>query len=450
MTGKKSLWMLFTILLVSFAFMVFIGGTEPQPTNPKLAGDGPGALETIEDPDLETVELRISVSLPATEFAALSDMNEQFLLEHPEINVQLQNHPQPVPYYTAKSVLMSGQADDVFMAKNEWIEEFAASGLLLPLDQVLKNNQQSRYFPQLTSQLRWNGYIWGLPKEVDAYIWVYDEAIIAEAGLEDAPIRLEELLQLQDTLLNRELEEGQEARDESQYMQTVYLEDANLAALASLLLTFQSDIAAMLEHPLLGEELKRTIKRSVEEMVSSEVDEIEIRSPDAWNLMRSGKIGLLATTVSEFLKQREANLAIAPMRWQGQGEGEMEEITGLMTGNSFVVPSHTTVRDEAIAWLQFMVLNMNMLNLEASQSLSARMDAYGIRSFLHIPFHDKILQAFEKGRIFNTSPYLRMRLQEFETRLADKIQSEPSDKSLLQVVDQLLQLVESEEAEIES
>lgn len=203
MTGKKSFWMLFTILMVSFAFLIFIGGTEPDSSIVNPAGNG-------ENPDVELVELpegdkplHVAVSLSSSEFRVMQTLSEQFGKQHAHVVVHLENTPASEWNDRLEHSLYQREATDILLLDNVRIGEFASAGLLLPLDDVFKQDERGGYLPQVLDQAKWNGYVWAVPKEVDPYVFVLNPDALREAGLSGMPGTTEEIVNWSRILQNR-------------------------------------------------------------------------------------------------------------------------------------------------------------------------------------------------------------------------------------------------------
>ncbi|MDF2718279.1 MAG: extracellular solute-binding protein [Paenibacillus sp.] len=75
------------------------------------------------------------------------------------------------------------------------MSEFAALGYLLPVDSMLTGGMQAEQMEQALAQVKWNGYLWGVPKHLDAYVVVYNTKKLGEWG-ERPPATSEELAAL--------------------------------------------------------------------------------------------------------------------------------------------------------------------------------------------------------------------------------------------------------------
>ena len=178
--------------------MIFIGGTEPHTGYISTSGSEFDADLPSEETPIQTQPLTVNVSVGAVEFARSREWNERFMEEHAGLKVDAQHVAPPEwKIIWASRQLKTGQAADIVLAANEWIGEWATNGLLLNVDEFFKGDEQARHFPQLIRQMSWNGYIWGVPKEVDPYILVWNESALREAGWSYPPRTRENLLELE-------------------------------------------------------------------------------------------------------------------------------------------------------------------------------------------------------------------------------------------------------------
>jgi ABC-type glycerol-3-phosphate transport system substrate-binding protein len=114
-----------------------------------------------------------------------------FERQHPGIRVELSQ----VPYaqYRDKLVLavQGGTGPDVMALDQIWTPEFAAAGLIAPLDEQVPASWRTRWFRGAWDSNRWGGQMWGLPLNTD--VWermFYNADLFRRAGLDpDRPPR---------------------------------------------------------------------------------------------------------------------------------------------------------------------------------------------------------------------------------------------------------------------
>lgn len=158
---------------------------------------GPGS--EVDEPEPETgqteKQLKLAVSMPSKPFALLQQLKDQFESSHPGVKVALENIPNETAYAKWKKAAQLGEAPDVMLLDNSWVSEFAALGYLQPVDSLLTGGLQAEQLEQALAQVKWNGYLWGVPKHLDTYVAVYNTKRLNEWGAK-TPATADELLAL--------------------------------------------------------------------------------------------------------------------------------------------------------------------------------------------------------------------------------------------------------------
>jgi ABC-type glycerol-3-phosphate transport system substrate-binding protein len=128
----------------------------------------------------EITMLTVEVALEAVEFNALVDQNIAFELRHPDINVELLRIEPEQAYLAFKQSSEMEESADIMLLENEWVKEFAASGYLLPADAAFVGKALAEQFDALATPLKWNGYLWGVPRSLDPYVLVWNADLLGE------------------------------------------------------------------------------------------------------------------------------------------------------------------------------------------------------------------------------------------------------------------------------
>ena len=82
--------------------------------------------------------------------------------------------------------LSSGSAPDLIMVDSFLVAEYAGTGYLLPLDDMVKNWDQFQYYSKgLLDVASYNGKVYALPTDTDVRMLWYNRADFAKAGLPD-------------------------------------------------------------------------------------------------------------------------------------------------------------------------------------------------------------------------------------------------------------------------
>ncbi|PYI54602.1 sugar ABC transporter substrate-binding protein [Paenibacillus flagellatus] len=192
---------LFAVVLASVLFGGAGDRTKPSAGERPPEDEPPPAAGSAEKP------LRMTVAMQPKEFQLLQQLKDQYESAHPGVVVRLENVPERTAYAKLKKAAQVGDAPDVMLLDNDWVSEFAALGYLAPVDSMLTADLQARQMEQALAQVKWNGYLWGVPKDVDVYVIVYNAKKLNEWGGEKPPASTEDALALHRQ--NHKPEEGQ-------------------------------------------------------------------------------------------------------------------------------------------------------------------------------------------------------------------------------------------------
>ncbi|QTH46115.1 extracellular solute-binding protein [Cohnella sp. LGH] len=166
-------WRLALVFLVLGTMVVLLSPWADAPSPSSVpAVVQPSEVKVVQEPEeaKEASKLTIEVALEEQEFRALTNLNDDFTFRHPDIEVELRRISPERAYeaYWRSSELE--EAADVMLFLNEWVAEFASSGYLLPVDAKALGEQ----FEALSGSLRWNEYLWGVPRDMDPYVLVWN------------------------------------------------------------------------------------------------------------------------------------------------------------------------------------------------------------------------------------------------------------------------------------
>lgn len=158
-----------------------------------LLGVVPSAL--AQDPVTITVWHTYSEASP--ENTTLVDvLIPMFEAEHPNIKVE----SVPYPYDGFRQALLTaiagGEGPDLIRLDIIWSPEFAELGVLKNLSEDMPDFDEyaAAVFPGPLSTNLYNGAYYGLPLDTNTRAFVYNPALLAEAGIEAVPQTVEELV----------------------------------------------------------------------------------------------------------------------------------------------------------------------------------------------------------------------------------------------------------------
>lgn len=119
-----------------------------------------------------------------------------FEAAHPGITVESLNVPYDQFRRKLLTAIAGGTAPDLIRADIIWVPEFAYMGALAPLDEVMPDfaDYSEAVFPGPLSTNFLNGHYYGLPLDTNTRVLVYNEGMLAEAGVTAPPETMEEFL----------------------------------------------------------------------------------------------------------------------------------------------------------------------------------------------------------------------------------------------------------------
>ncbi|MDQ6418986.1 extracellular solute-binding protein [Paenibacillus sp. LHD-117] len=138
--------------------------------------------------DSKPTEIFVTVSLEASGFARLSKLNDTFMSKYPRIRVQLNNvFPERNGYDDWLDQSEQGRAPDIMLLDNDKVLPMAVKGHLKSLDSLMAGDVLADQLSGLLEPLRWNGYLWGVPSDIDPYLLFWNKDMLRQLG-QQSPI----------------------------------------------------------------------------------------------------------------------------------------------------------------------------------------------------------------------------------------------------------------------
>jgi maltose-binding protein MalE len=432
------------LILVSFLFfssLVLLKTMDvASPTSSMESKDMEAVVSASQSETAESdKEIKVAVAVSANEFAVLQQLKTQYEALHPGTIVALENVASPEAYVKWKKQSQLGEPPDIMLLDNGWVSEFAALGYLYPVDEFFTTEQQLLQFEPMLAQNKWNGYIWGVPKEIDPYVLIYHKNRISESPLGRPPLTADELLALQkSTLLPDEGKQG------------LQLPPKDARAFISLLWA----MGGASHHPLKSQKQELSLNQPINQQVlelffgvkteeskteppnnesgATKTSTIRLASPYVsaapWVDLTQGKAALLIAPYSEYRQNVSKDLGWVklPVVHEGAGNG------GWLKGRSYVVSSRSSLAKEAYDWIRRITdLDSQIKMWSAGGAGPAHPSAYKTELLQQDPDYKQLVQSIETGRVFPTEPDLPQKLVMLESQL-DKLWSgkEPINKVL--------------------
>ncbi len=424
MFRKQGLLILISLLLLTFILAAQIMGDRPS-----------GILQTNEAPtDILTQPssrplqssdrdepIKTAVYMSPAEFLELRNIKAKFESQYPDTTIELENLSKAEAYREWKSAAEVGEAPDVMMLENAWLNEFAVKGYLSPkTDEFFSGELQSQQNDGILSQIRWNGYTWGVPQQLDPYVLIWNPQRFGEKGLDHPPANADELMEM-----NRQLTEPETGKiglylapddpyafvsligslggswlggEDEQTVRVPQNIDALLNELAYGTGEEGADGKADGTEALTGAEGQAERERPDGRIALSAVSR---SAEDAWTWLRRGDIAMLIARASEFLNRMDGDLEVNPLPLPSS----VRTTGAWMDGASFAVSSNSASPERAFQWIQMLGGSEAQLDMmKAGGGLPANMEAYRSIAVGPQPYLRKIALSVEQAKSLPLSP----------------------------------------------
>lgn len=426
MTRKKNLLIILCIIGLSAIVFSQCLGTGRNGSNSTATGQGDqGATQNGSDSTSGDKIVRASVAMEPKELALFTQLAKQFSDLHDGVTIQVENTPVNEAYEKWKKAGQIGEAPDLMLLDNHWVQEFAALGFLQPVDEFFSSDQQNSRISILMNQVKWNGYIWGVPKDVDPYILAWNKKSASALGKEHAPETAEELLEWNKALLKPE--EGKFG---------IYFDPADPYAFIA---AASSVTGAWLEKDKIWKDEADAEKRLTafltpqEEGWSSKLypKNYPVPAPiwSPWDQLAKGQLAAMVTTVSAFKQHEGGDLALASIPNGKQAVW--------LKGRSFAISSRTAYAKMLMDWIKEMTTPEAEINSwNVSRMLPAQISAYNLA-----PLHgDAHINSFDwlitQGKVLPAASETSKSLQALRNGLAKLWKGDENLKQLIEKTNQ--------------
>lgn len=139
----------------------------------------------------------------AQETPTLEAIVKDFQDKNPNIKVEMQAVPFDGGQNKFKTAAQAGNAPDVLRSECAWAPEFAALGLLAPIDDLIKVEDKADFLPAAAASYQFKGKTYGLPQVTDTLALLYNKRLFKEAGVEP-PKTMNEFLAIAQKLTNKD------------------------------------------------------------------------------------------------------------------------------------------------------------------------------------------------------------------------------------------------------
>jgi maltose-binding protein MalE len=428
LTRKRSFLVLFIILGLSIVLLSQCtkSAKEPKTTATSNIIEKVGKGNTI-DSKLESHALKVTVSMQPKEYALLEKQSLEYTSTHDDIKVELNNVTDA--YAVLKKANQLGDAPDLMLLDNHWVNEFAALGFLHPMDEFFTGEQQSQGITSLLSQVKWNGYLWAIPKDVDPYILVWNIKTAEANKWPHAPESIDELLLWNKTMMHPE---------EGKY--GIYYDQNDPYAFLSLLTTLGDDTTGQSFLSKANDPL--TIKKIESFFVPQEEiwngtllkKNYPLITPtwDPWDLLSQGKLAAMVTTVSEFKHHGDNNINLAALSLKTGSSSETSNF-GLLKGRSYAISSRSKNQDLAINWIKEMTsIGTDLIVWDEAKLLPSSPTAFLTTPISNDAYSNSYIWLINNGKVLPVEPDSYKKISSMKANWDQVWQGKETMKSFLE------------------
>lgn len=396
MTRKKSLWIVLSIVgLSALLFSQFLGIGASRGDKPAEKGNKAAVASAEGDKGENALAIKAQVSMDEKEYELFLMLAKQFADAHDGISIQVENVPAKEAYDKWKKASQLGEAPDLMLLDNAWVHEFAALGFLQPVDGFFSGDQQNQRFVTLMNQVKWNGYIWGIPKDVDPYILAWNKKSAAEMKSDHSPETTEELAAWNKAMLKP---------DEGRYGVYVDPNDTlGFMALVSSLTGAWQQTEKVWPSEAVAQKTLESFLAPQEEAWSGKYLTKNYPVPSAnwspWDLLNKGKIAVMITTASAFRQNANEDIGIAALPAVGGKENGV-----WLKGRSFVMSSRTKNAKLLMDWMKDVTSSETEIRFwNEAKTLPAQIPSYSLaplRGDTYIKSYDWLIR---QGKVLAVS-----------------------------------------------
>lgn len=298
--------------------------------------------------DTNQVTISFWHTMNTEETKTLEGIIKDFEKEYPHIKIDMQQVPFSDAQNKYKVAAQAGDAPDVFRAEIAWTPEYAAMGLLHPVDSYLTAADRADYLDAPMNYNIYQGTTWGVPQVTDALALLYNKRLFEEAGV-SVPKTMDEFIEVGKALTIPEKGQyGFVLRGDSYWFQPF------LWAFGGDLIDNDRNVLINSKESVAALQFMIDL-RDVHRIVPKEVD----YANDYVNMMTGFKEGKYAMifngpwATSDILSGKEfqdqSNFGVAPIPAGPGGQGSP------VGGHNYVMAANTDHPDEA--WLFISYLN---------------------------------------------------------------------------------------------
>jgi multiple sugar transport system substrate-binding protein len=114
--------------------------------------------------------------------ARARDLAKKFMDANPGITIKIETTVSNGLPERVLTALRSGAAPDIIEVQHGWVNSYAQTDLIVPLDDTIQDKPD--YNKAALDYVTWNGKIWGMPYRIETHSVIYNKDHLIEAGLD--------------------------------------------------------------------------------------------------------------------------------------------------------------------------------------------------------------------------------------------------------------------------
>lgn len=180
---SRRFWLTLSALLVA---VLVIGACVPPPAAPAQPAAEPAKATEAPAAAVQPVTLTWAFWGSPEEAVSHKQVADAFMKEHPEIKVETWNAPWNDYFTKIKTLWASGDPKVIPDIAFLWpTPSYAAQGVLENLDPYIQKSGYNLddYWPGLLESAKYNGSVYGLPRDIEVNILYYNKDLFDKAGL---------------------------------------------------------------------------------------------------------------------------------------------------------------------------------------------------------------------------------------------------------------------------
>ena len=133
----------------------------------------------------QNVTLKMAMWGSPDEEAVYNQIIQAFEQANPNIKVDLSVQPWGAYWTKLETQIVGGIAPDVFAVNGGWLQVFASKGVLKGITSYVANNPSitSELFPQAVNTFKYQGKLFGLPRDFNTYVVFYNKTMFDKSGV---------------------------------------------------------------------------------------------------------------------------------------------------------------------------------------------------------------------------------------------------------------------------